>query len=84
LKIGTRTAAAAAPFCRMDISLVFVNLATGYEEHLFNKISSDIISSDIAVFETSDLNPNVMIEIGVALTREIKVLPIRSHSQLIA
>jgi hypothetical protein len=43
----------------------------------FNKIAGDIISSDIAVFETSDLNPTVMIEMGVALTWDIRVLPIK-------
>jgi len=42
-------------------------LSAGYGRHLFNEIASDIISADIAVFEASDLNANVMIEIGVAL-----------------
>ena len=59
--------------------LVFRPLAAGYGEHLFNEIARDIIASDIAVFDTSDLNPNVMIELGVALTWGVRVLPIKSH-----
>ena len=39
-------------------SLDFRALSAGYGEHLFNQIARDIISADIAVFETSDLNPN--------------------------
>lgn len=60
--------------------LVFRSLAAGYGEHLFNEIARDIISSDIAVFETSDLNPNVMLELGVALTWGVRVLPIKTES----
>jgi hypothetical protein len=52
-------------------------LHAGYGEHLFNEIARDIIGADIAVFETSDLNPNVMLEMGVALTWGIRVLPIK-------
>ncbi len=63
-----------------SLSLDFVPLRAGYGEHLFNQIARSIIASDIAVFETSDLNPNVMIEMGVALTWGIRVHPIR-HSQ---
>ena len=59
------------------LQLEFKNLAAGYGEHLFNKIAGDIISSDIAVFETSDYNPNVMIVMGVALTWGVRVLPIK-------
>ncbi len=58
------------------IVLNFKHLSAGYGEHLFNQIARDIISSDIAVFETSDSNPNVMIELGVALTWGIRVLPL--------
>jgi hypothetical protein len=65
----------------LDIQLEFINLAAGYGEHLFNKIAGDIISSDVAVFETSDLNPNVMIEMGVALTWDIRVLPIKREDR---
>ncbi len=61
--------------------LTFRPLAAGYGEHLFNEIARDIIASDIAVFDTSDLNPNVMLELGVALTWGVRVLPIRLHSQ---
>ena len=46
----------------------FRALHAGPGGHLFNEIARDILSADIAVFETSDLNPNVMIELGVALT----------------
>jgi len=51
-----------------DITLTFVPLRAGYGAHLFNEIARDIIAADIAVFDTSDFNPNVMIEMGVALT----------------
>jgi len=34
----------------------------------------------IAVFETSDLNPNVMLELGVALTWGTRVLPIKHRN----
>jgi hypothetical protein len=53
-------------------------LSAGYGEHLFNEIAREVISADIAVFETSDLNPNVMLELGVALTWGIRVLPIKA------
>ena len=65
------------PELRRDVQLDFRPLAAGYGGHLFNKIARDIIGSDIAVFETSNLNPNVMIEMGVALTWDVRVLPIR-------
>ncbi len=61
------------------ILLDFKELRAGYGEHIFNQIVRDIISSDIAVFETSDFNPNVMIEMGIALTWGVRVLPIRSE-----
>ncbi len=56
-------------------------LNAGYGEHLFNEIARDIIGSDIAVFETSDLNPNVMLEMGVALTWGVRVLPIKREDR---
>ena len=59
------------------ISLKFICLGAGYGEHLFNQIARDIISSDIAVFETSDLAPNIFLEIGVALTWGSRVFPIK-------
>lgn len=65
----------AIPRVRLD----FRALAAGYGEHLFNEIARDIISADIAVFDTSDLNPNVMIEMGVALTWGVRVLPIKNE-----
>jgi hypothetical protein len=61
----------------IPVVLDFRPLAAGYGEHLFNEICRDIISADIAVFDTSDLNPNVMLEMGVALTWGIRVLPIK-------
>jgi hypothetical protein len=61
----------------IPMELVFKPLAAGYGGHLFNEIAGDIIGADIAVFETSDLNPNVMLEMGVALTWGIRVLPIK-------
>ncbi len=61
----------------IPVNLIFKPLAAGYGEHLFNEIARDIISSDVAVFETSDMNPNVMIEMGVALTWGVRVLPIK-------
>jgi hypothetical protein len=70
----------ALPRIKRDITLDFRALAAGYGTHLFNPIARDIIGADIAVFETSDLNPNVMIEMGVALTWGTRVHPIRHHS----
>ena len=60
------------------VGLHFQPLAAGYE-HLFNEITCGIISADIAVFDTSDLNPNVMLEMGVALTWGVRVLPIKNE-----
>ena len=60
--------------------LVFKTLAAGYGEHLFNEIAADIISADIAVFEVSDLNPNVMIELGVALTWGTRALLLKNQA----
>jgi hypothetical protein len=62
------------------LSLDFTPLKGGYGEHLFNQIARSIIAADIGVFETSDLNPNVMIEMGVALTWGTRVHPIREQS----
>jgi len=60
-----------------NVTLQFEKLTAGYGEHLFNTIARSIIGSDIAVFEVSDQNPNVMIELGVALTWGVRVLPLR-------
>ena len=62
------------------ISLDYRPLQGGYGGHVFNEIARAIIGADIAVFETSDLNPNVMIELGVALTWGVRCLPIRERS----
>ncbi|MCK4787082.1 MAG: hypothetical protein KAV87_25210, partial [Desulfobacteraceae bacterium] len=64
----------------IPVTLDFRSLAAGYGEHLFNEICRDIISADIAVFDTSDLNPNVMLEMVVALTWGVRVLPIKMKS----
>jgi hypothetical protein len=63
------------------ISMKFKSLGAGYGGHLFNEIARDIISADIAVFDASDLNPNVMLEMGVALTWGIRVLPIKASGR---
>ncbi len=60
-----------------EISLKFIILKAGLGEHLFNQIARDIISSDIAIFDTSDLTPNVFLEIGVALTWGSRVFLIK-------
>jgi hypothetical protein len=62
---------------KAPLTLDYRTLSAGYGEHLFNEVARDIIGSDIAVFETSDLNPNVMLEMGVALTWGVRVLPIK-------
>lgn len=62
----------------VQATLSFRSLSAGYGEHLFNEIARDIISADIAAFETSDLNSNVMIELGVALTWGIRVLVLKT------
>ncbi len=62
------------------LSLEFTPLKAGYGEHLFNQIARSIIAADIGVFETSDLSPNVMIEMGVALTWGVRVHPIFEES----
>lgn len=61
------------------ITLHFEKLAAGLGEHLFNEIARNIIGADMAIFETSDLNPNVMLEMGVALTWGVRVLPIKKR-----
>jgi hypothetical protein len=61
-------------------SLDFRILQGGYGNHLFNEIARDILGADMAVFDTSDLSPNVMIELGVALTWGIRTLVIRDDA----
>ncbi len=77
-----RALTAVLPIIKRHVALDFRPLAAGYGGHLFNQIARDIIASDIAVFETTDLNPNVMIEMGVALTWGTRVLPIRRSDAL--
>ena len=60
-----------------NIKLNFKKLGADYGSHIFNGIAESIIGSDIAIFEVSDRNPNVMIELGVALTWNRRVLPLR-------
>lgn len=63
-----------------NIQLKFEPLHAGYGEHLFNQIARDVISSDIAIFETSDMAPNIFIEIGVALTWGSRVFLIKNET----
>ena len=63
-----------------NIKLKFEPLHAGYGEHLFNQIARDVISSDIAVFETSDMAPNIFIEIGVALNWGSRVFLIKNEN----
>jgi hypothetical protein len=63
------------------VALTLRGLRAGYGEHLFNEIARDVISADIAVFETSDRNLNVMIEMGVALTWGRRVFPIKRRGR---
>ena len=63
-----------------EATLDFCQLGAGYGEHVFNRITRDIIGADIAIFDTSDKNSNVMIEMGVALTWGIRVMPIREEN----
>jgi len=65
----------------VPVKLKFNVLAAGYGEHLFNQIARGIIGADIAVFDTSDLNANVMLEMGVALTWGVRVLPIKAQGK---
>jgi hypothetical protein len=58
------------------------NQVQKYGEYLFNEIARDIISADIAVFDTSGLTPNVMLEMGVALTSGTRVPPILTEPAL--
>lgn len=65
----------------VKLKLSFRALAAGYGEHLFNEIARDILSADIAIFDTSDLNPNVSLEMGVALTWGVSVFPIKCEGR---
>lgn len=61
----------------LDISLEFRPLKGGLGKHLFEDILVDIASADIAIFEVSDLNPNVFLEMGVALSHGVPVIPLK-------
>lgn len=64
----------------IDFILEFRIFQGAYGGHLFNQIACDIIGSDIIILDTSDQNPNVMIEMGVSLTWGKSILPIREKS----
>ena len=66
---------------KASVQLSFKPLSMGLGEHLFNEIARDIIGADVAFFETSDLAPNVMLEMGVALTWGTRVIPIKDKSR---
>jgi hypothetical protein len=59
------------------ITVRFEHLLAGLRRDGFNRVARDILGADLAVFETSDWNPNVMLEMGVALTWGVPVLPLR-------
>lgn len=59
------------------ITVRFEHLLAGLKPDGFNRVARDVIGADLAVFETSDWNPNVMIEMGVALTWGVPVVPLR-------
>ena len=61
----------------LSLQLDFKKLKGGYGNHLFNEIARTIIGSDIVILEISDQNANVMIEMGVALTWNRNILPIK-------
>lgn len=65
---------------KSKIVMHFEVLTAGYGEHLFNTIARSIIGADISVFEASDHNSNVMIELGVALTWGIFIIPLREKN----
>jgi len=77
---GAALSGALAKHKGTSVQLDYRPLQGGYGGHLFNEIARDIIGADIAVFDTSDQNSNVMIEMGVALTWGTRVLPIREDS----
>jgi len=59
------------------IAVHFERMLAGLGTHGFSRIARDILSADVAVFETSDWNPNVMLEMGIALTWGVAVVPLR-------
>jgi len=63
-----------------ELKLNYKKLEAGLGEHQFNKVVRDIIGADIAFFETSHLNPNVMMEMGVALTWGVIFIPLKEEN----
>jgi hypothetical protein len=61
------------------IELRFEKLTGAYGEHILTNIMRSIGNSNIAIFEVSDLNPNVMLELGVALGRNVPPLLLREE-----
>lgn len=61
----------------LDFSLEFRPLKGGLGKHVFEDILVDIASADIAIFEVSDQNPNVFLEMGVALSHGVPIIPLR-------
>jgi hypothetical protein len=59
------------------IAVHFERVLAGLGTHGFSRVARDILSADVAVFETSDWNPNVMLEMGIALTWGVAVVPLR-------
>jgi hypothetical protein len=63
-----------------NIELNFKKLKSDLGGHVFNGIAESIIGSDITVFEVSDSNPNVMIELGTALTWNRRIIPLKKFN----
>ncbi len=61
-----------------QVKLRFKKLAGNLGEHVFSSVARSIVGADIAIFDASDCNPNVMIELGVALTHGVTVVPLRA------
>lgn len=60
-----------------EINIDFKPLKGGLGKHVFEDILVDIASSDIAFFEVSDQNPNVFLEMGVALSHGVAIIPLK-------
>jgi hypothetical protein len=62
------------------IDLYFEKLSGEYGKPLQKSIKEKITSSDIAIFEISDQNPNVMMEYGIAIGKNVCTLLIREKN----
>lgn len=60
-----------------EISMEFRPLKAGLGMHIMEEIITDIASADIAIFEVSDKNPNVFLEMGVALSHGVAIIPLK-------